>query len=105
MVHLTAVKFILRFLKHTVGMGLLIRQSSSTMSAFSDTNWAGCMDDRKSTGGFVVFLGPNLISWCAKEQKTVSHSSTEAEYKTMTDATAEIMWIQSVLHKPRVLGV
>jgi hypothetical protein len=66
--HLTAVKHILHFLKHTLGMGLNIRHSSSTMvSAFSDTDWAGCIDDRKSTRGFAVFLGPNLISWCAKK--------------------------------------
>jgi hypothetical protein len=49
-----------------------------------------------------VFLGPNLISRCAKKQKTVSRFSTEAEYKAMADATAEIMWVQSVL---RNLGI
>jgi hypothetical protein len=98
--HLSAVKRILRFLKHTINSAFLIRPSSSTMvSAFSDADWAGCTDDRKSTGGFAVFLGPNLISWCAKKQKTVSRSSTEAEYKSMADATAEVMWVQAVLRE------
>jgi hypothetical protein len=80
-------------------MELSIRQSSSTkVSAFSDADWAGCTNDRKSTGGFAIFLGLNLISWCVKKQKTVSRLNTEAEYKEMTDATTEIMWVQSVLH-------
>jgi hypothetical protein len=86
-VHWTAVKHILQFLKHTMNFIFMIRRSPSIMvSAFSDTDWARCTDDRKSTRGFVVFLGPNLISWCAKKQKTVSRSSTEAEYKAMADA-------------------
>jgi hypothetical protein len=63
MVHLSAVKRILHFLKHTMDTGIAIRPSSSTMvSVFSDVD-----DDRKSTGGFGVFLVPNLISWCAKK--------------------------------------
>jgi hypothetical protein len=49
-------------------------------------------------------LGPNLISWYAKKQKIVSRSSTEAEYKAMVDATAKIMWIQSILHELQVPG-
>jgi hypothetical protein len=82
--HLGAVKQILRYVQGTVDVGLKIRQSPSMMinSAFSDVDWAGCPNDRRSTGGFAMFLGSNLVPWCAKKQATVSRSSTEAEYKT-----------------------
>ena len=79
-------------------VGLTFRKSSSTLiCAFSDADWAGCLDDRRSTGGFAIFYGPNLISWCAKKQATVSRSSTEAEYKALANATPEVIWVQSML--------
>jgi hypothetical protein len=87
--HLTAVKWILWFLKHTIHFGLHIHRSPSTMvSAFFDVDWARCSDDRKSTGDFAVFLRLNMISWCAKKQKTVSRSSIKVVYKAMADAAA-----------------
>ena len=102
-VHWEAVKRILRYVKGTLDTGLQIRKSNSTgVSIFTDADWAGCVDDRRSTGGFAVFVGPNLVSWSSKKQPTVSRSSTEAEYKALANGAAEAMWVESVL---RELGV
>jgi histone deacetylase 1/2 len=96
--HWAAVKRILRNLQQSTRVGLKISKSPSLLvSAFSDADWAGCLDDRHSTGGFVVFLGTNLVSWSARKQATVSRSSTEVEYKALANATAEVMWIQTLL--------
>lgn len=92
--HWATVKRILRYLKHTVKLGLKIcKYSSLLVSGFSYANWAGSLDDRRSTGGFVVFLGSNLVSWSARKQATVSRSSTEVEYKALANTIADIMWI------------
>ena len=98
MVHWEAVKRILRYVQGTISLGLKIRRSKSTLvSAFSDADWAGCPHDRRSTGGFAVYFGGNLVSWSARKQPTVSRSTTEAEYKSLAIATVEVMWIHQIL--------
>jgi hypothetical protein len=72
-VHWTTINRILIYLCGTISLGLRLSKSSSTIvSAFSDADWAGYPDDRRSTGGFVVYVGSNLISWNAKKQAMVS---------------------------------
>jgi len=102
-IHWSAVKRILRYVCGTLNYGLKIKRSKSMMiSAFSDADWAGCPDDRRSTGGFAVFLGENLVSWTARKQATVSRSSTEAEYKALANATTEMMWVQKLLSELKI---
>jgi hypothetical protein len=65
--HLIALKRLLRYLRGAVDYGLLLHRSSSTeLVVYTDTDWAGCPDTRRSTSGYAVFLGGNLVSWSSK---------------------------------------
>lgn len=104
--HWTRAKRILAYVKHTVGVGQTFSTSQSNLiSAFTDADWADSVDDTRSTSGFAIFFGPNLVSWCAKKQATISRSSTEAEYKALANATPKIIWLQSMLKELRVSQV
>ena len=102
--HLAALKRLLRYVRGTVDLGLVLHRSSSTeLVVYTDADWAGCPDTRKSTSGYAVFLGDNLISWSSKRQNTVSRSSAEAEYRAVANAVAEASWLRqllSELHSP-----
>jgi hypothetical protein len=97
-VHWQAVKRILRYVKGTLHHGLLLRHSPQLcLNAYCDADWAGDPDDRRSTTGYVVYLGLNIVSWSSKKHVTVSRSSTEAEYRSLAMTTSELLWLQSLL--------
>lgn len=98
--HWTAVKRILRYLRGTLDLGLSLHASADTdIVAYSDADWAGCPDTRRSTSGYCVYLGPSLISWSSKRQPTVSRSSAEAEYRAVANAVAECSWLRQLLQE------
>ncbi len=99
--HLVAAKRILRYLKGSLEFGLLFHHSTSPLiiKAYPDADWASFPDSRRSTTGFCVFLGSNLISWTAKKQPTVSHSSAEAEYRSLAHVCAETTWVSHMLQE------
>ncbi|KAK1677814.1 hypothetical protein QYE76_038662 [Lolium multiflorum] len=104
--HFQLVKRILRYVHATSHFGLQLHANpSSALVAYSDADWAGCPDTRRSTSGFCVFLGANLVSWSSKRQPTVSRSSAEAEYRAVANCIAETVWLRQLLtelHLPAV---
>ncbi|XP_071712682.1 uncharacterized mitochondrial protein AtMg00810-like [Rutidosis leptorrhynchoides] len=98
--HLHALKRIVRYVQGTLDMGLqLYALSTTTVVAYSDADWAGCPTTRRSTSGYCVFLGNNLLSWSSKRQLTPSRSSAEAEYRGVSNAVAETCWIRNLLRE------
>jgi hypothetical protein len=82
--HLALIKRILRYVNDTLSASLHIGTGPvDKLIAYSDADWVGCPDSHRSTSGFCVFLGDNLISWSSKRQTTVSRSSAEAEYRVV----------------------
>ncbi|GJT28364.1 ribonuclease H-like domain-containing protein [Tanacetum coccineum] len=71
--------------------------STTQLSAYTDANWAGCPVTHRSTSGYCVFLGDNLLSWYVKRQVTLSRSSAEAEYRGVANVVAKTAWIRNLL--------
>ncbi|GJX01277.1 ribonuclease H-like domain-containing protein [Tanacetum coccineum] len=102
--HLSALKRILRYVQVTLHYGLQLFPSSTTnLVAYSNADWAGCPTTRRSTSGYCVFLGNNLLSWSSKRQPTLSCSSVEAEYHGVTNDVAETFWLRNLLRELHTL--
>ncbi|GKB76330.1 ribonuclease H-like domain-containing protein, partial [Tanacetum coccineum] len=98
--HFSALKRILRYVRGTLDYGLQLFSSSTTdLVAYSDADWAGCPTTRRSTSGYCVFLGNNLLSWSSKRQPTLSRSSAEAEYYGVANVVAETCWLRNLLRE------
>ncbi|KAJ3704232.1 hypothetical protein LUZ61_007937 [Rhynchospora tenuis] len=101
--HYEAALRVVRFLKGNPGQGVLLRADGDLqLNAFCDSDWASCPLTRRSLSGYFVMLGSSPISWKTKKQQTVSRSSAEAEYRSMANVTAELLWLKSFL---KSLGV
>jgi len=96
--HFKAAKRILKYLKGTHNVGLWYpNESNIVLSGFSDSDYAGCKLDRKSTSGTCHLLGSSLISWNSKKQACVALSTTEAEYIGAGHACAQSIWLKHQL--------
>ena len=82
--------------------GIGIRPTDISIEGFSDSDWAGCIDTRRSTSGFVWMMNGGAVSWRSKLQTIVALSSTEAEYVGATPAVQEILWLRDLLREIEV---
>ncbi|XP_071738734.1 uncharacterized mitochondrial protein AtMg00810-like [Rutidosis leptorrhynchoides] len=96
--HWNAVTHILKYLKGTPGRGILYQNHGHhTIEGFSDADYNGDPTTKRSTTGYCVFVGGNLVSWKSKKQNVVSRSSAESEYRAMAQTTCELIWVRNLL--------
>jgi hypothetical protein len=96
--HLGMVKRILRYLKGTIGRGIVMtRNGHNNIMGYVDSDWAGNSLDRRSTTGYCMFIGGNLVSWKSKKQSVVTRSNAEAEYRAMASTAYELIWLKQLL--------
>ena len=100
-IHMKAAKRILHYLKVTIDFGLFYYSSSKNLrlEGFCDSDFGGDIDDRKSTTGFVLFMGDNAISWCSKKQSIVTLSTCESEYVAATSCICHAIWLRRLLEE------
>ena len=97
--HWRGIKRVLRYLKGTLQYGIIqFLGSDVQLIGFADADWAGDLDTRCSTSGYVFQVGNATVSWNSKRQKTVARSSTEAEYVALSNAAQEAIWLRRLLN-------
>jgi hypothetical protein len=98
MTHFKAAKRILRYLKGTLDFGLMYSfPNDFNLVGYCDSDWAGDLDDRKSTTGFVFFMGNTAFAWSSKKQPIVTLSTCEAEYVAATSCVCQAIWLRNLL--------
>ncbi|PKU61149.1 Retrovirus-related Pol polyprotein from transposon TNT 1-94 [Dendrobium catenatum] len=95
--HTYLLKRLLRYIKGTIDYGIPITKSNLVLHSFSDADWAGDPDTRKSISGYCSFLGTSLISWTVKKQNTVARSSTKSKYMALASLTVDVIWLRRLL--------
>jgi len=95
--HWNAVIRTLKYIKRSPGKGLLYGSNNHTrVVCYSDVDWAGSPSYRRSTSGYCISIGGNLISWKSKKQSVVARTSVEAEYRVMALAACELVWLKQL---------
>ncbi|KAL0336490.1 UNVERIFIED_CONTAM: Retrovirus-related Pol polyprotein from transposon RE2 [Sesamum radiatum] len=98
LVHWEAALRILKYIKASPGKGLLFKRHGHVkIEAYSDADYAGAKDYRKSTSGYCTYVGGNLVTWRSKKQTTVARSSAKVEYRAMAHTTSEILCLKNLL--------
>ncbi|KAG8479954.1 hypothetical protein CXB51_025047 [Gossypium anomalum] len=96
--HLEAAYRILRYLKGTPGKGLHFKKDvNRSIEIYIDADWAGAVNDRRSTSGYCSYVWGNLVTWRSKKQSVVARSSAESEYRTLSHGICEGMWLQQLM--------
>ena len=94
--HLGAARRILRYLGGSKEYGIWFRKNDK-FCLYTDSDWAGSVDDRRSTSGHCFLIGTAAVSWSSKKQATVALSSTEAEYVAATTSACQAIWLRRLL--------
>ena len=100
-VHWQAVKWILRYIHGTVDVGLKFQRDdkpSQYSVGYVDSDYAGDLDKRRSTTGYVFTMAGGPVSWRSTLQSTVALSTTEAEYMAVTEAFKEAIWLHGLIN-------
>lgn len=95
--HWAAFKRVLRYLRYTSTLGLVLGGEEVTIKAYSDSDYAGCPYTRRSTTGYCHFVAGGCVSWRARKQPMVATSSTEAEYRAAYEAIQDVIWLRKLL--------